>query len=204
MENKELPNWFYVLFHSIAIKHNLDDDLREHHIEGGKKMYFSMLSDIESGKNDIEEIMLQSLSNHSIGASNINDDDEMIRTLNGSQFLFVSEFHKELYISILNDVEKQLPKEKGMQKTLKTTQKAQILILKELGVFDSHQIKNLSLEQKGIFFSSLLNMNLDNAKDYIGNLFDKKGDSGNKSPYNRQSIEQANNMLALINLPPIR
>jgi len=82
----------------------------------------------------------------------------------------------------------------------RTSFKTQILVLKELGVFDLPWFDKVPLEQKGKFISRFLNMDFDNAKDYIGNIFDIKGTSGNKSPYNSTSRKQTNDLLSLIGL----
>lgn len=85
-----------------------------------------------------------------------------------------------------------------------TSQKAQILILKQLGVFDNPKFENSTLEKKGEFLSMFLNMNFDNAKDYIGHIKHEKKQRGNiKSPYNETAIKQANDILKLIGLPQI-
>lgn len=84
--------------------------------------------------------------------------------------------------------------------TNRTSFKTQILILKELGVFNLPSIQDLTLEKRGEFFSRLLNRSFDNAKDYIGNIYDKKGEAGNKSPYNIQSKKQAKEILSLIGI----
>lgn len=101
-----------------------------------------------------------------------------------------------------NDLEYSVYSEQpqDVQPEKRTNQKTQILILKELGVFEKlAEIQNLTLEQKGQFISKLLNMNFDNAKDYLGNIYDTKGDS-NKSPYNSISKKQAKEILNLIGL----
>lgn len=78
-----------------------------------------------------------------------------------------------------------------------TTQKTQIIILNEMGFFENPYFESATLEKKGEFIAKLLNMNFDNAKDYIGNKNFKKG-GDKKSPYNKPAIESAKRILSLI------
>lgn len=87
---------------------------------------------------------------------------------------------------------------KTLFKTLNN--KAKILVLKEIGFFDLPKVEPLTLEKRGKLISELLGMDFDNAKDYIGNIYDKKGEAGNKSPYNIQSKKQAKEILSLIGI----
>src|SRR5436190_1040762 len=117
MDSKQIPDWFFDLFHDMVIKHGLSQDMWEYHLEGAKEIYLKMSAEIDNGgqelgKWDKESVTLESLKNWSIGRSNIEEDDEFMRMYNGNQFLFLSEFYKELYKSLStseNNTEEQLP-----------------------------------------------------------------------------------------------
>lgn len=104
----------------------------------------------------------------------------------------------------LSDLDSDLEQESlGLNKNKSVSNKAKILVLKQLGLFDLPIFESITLEKKGNFLSQLMNMSFENAKDYLGNIHDIKRANGNKSPYNSNSIKQANDLLSLIDLPPI-
>jgi hypothetical protein len=95
------------------------------------------------------------------------------------------------------------PEKNSTGRMIELTSKAKIVVLKELGVFELEKIKEMTLEDKGRLFSELLNFDFENAKDYIGNIYTKKGNGGKKNPYNADSLKKANDLFTLVNLPTI-
>jgi hypothetical protein len=82
----------------------------------------------------------------------------------------------------------------------KLTNKSKILILKSVGLFDKLNVNLYPNKEIAKLISWLLDMSFDNAKDYLENIEDKNGSSNKKSPYNKQSIELAENTLKPFNI----
>jgi hypothetical protein len=117
------------------------------------------------------------------------------------EYLYLSDFEQMKNIIIeLRDNNNELKEYKNLNKT-ETTHKTQILLLEKLGFFELDMVHSLSTDKKGLLVSLLLNRNVDNSIDYIGNKYEKGGDFGSKkSPYNNQSVEQLDRLLTQLNL----
>ncbi len=83
----------------------------------------------------------------------------------------------------------------------KTFHSTQFVILQKLGFFDLEQFSQLTTIQKGEFMGKLLNMDKDNATDYLGNIrYSKTEDKNKKSPYSKTAKNQAKEILSLISI----
>lgn len=186
MENKKIPKWFYKLFHDIAIKHNLPNDLSEHYLEGCENIYFDMIKDIESGNDDVRTRVLSNISDHYIGNFYINDEDEGSKIYNGTQFLFRSEFFNALYSSILKD-DSEI---NSIPQIEFDSIKSKILVLRELGVielikekFDSNNTK--VAECLGV----IINEKPSSIRGILSNIRGTR--SNNTNPENIPALENA-------------
>lgn len=83
----------------------------------------------------------------------------------------------------------------------KLSNKAKVLVLKELGFFDLPKIEGLHDTEKGILLNAICGGSVDNFNDYVGNFYNRDP-KDTKNPNTKEAVEQKNKLLIGIKIEP--